>query len=299
MRFGVTVAGGCNGNASTNQPILTYPEGILLGYNNTLYVGNASGKFLVFELNNRAGRILTSFSGQPARLSLYENTSNIYLTVPDVNLAYIWPTNQIIPPNGISYNNCSMEWLSHPNGIAVDSVGNVYISSLPCNWVTKWAPNATTGTLAAGSPIGAAGSDNQSLDVPRDLAIDETNSFMYVSDGNNNRIQRFVLGGSGIGVTVAGGNGPGFANNQLNTPRGIFLSRVDGSLYIADTSNHRIQKWESNATFGITIAGSSTGIAGNASYLLNQPIDLAIDDEENYLYVSDSTNNRIQRFSLH
>jgi hypothetical protein len=58
----------------------------------------------------------------------------------------------------------------------------------------------------------------------------------------NNRIQRFVLGGSGIGVTVAGGNGQGSANNQLNQPIGIFLSRLDGSLYIADTYNNRIQK---------------------------------------------------------
>jgi DNA-binding beta-propeller fold protein YncE len=175
-------------------------------------------------------------------LFLDENISNIYLIVPVVGLAYIWPTNQTIPPNGISYTNCSLEWLYYPAGITVDSVGNVYFSSTFCNWVTKWAPKAASGTLVAGSPIGVQGSDNPSLWGPHALALDEPNSFIYVADMGNNRIQRFVLGGSGIGVTVAGGNGQGSANNQLNQPIGIFLSRLDGSLYIADTYNNRIQK---------------------------------------------------------
>jgi sugar lactone lactonase YvrE len=134
---------------------------------------------------------------------------------------------------------------------------------------------------------------------PYGLALDESNSFLYVVDRYNNRIQRFVLGGSGIGVTVAGGNGQGSAANQLSNPAGICLSRLDGSLYIADDSNNRIQKWVQNATSGTTIAGSPNGISGSTPYLLNSPFGVAIDDEENYLYVSDIVNNRIQRFPLH
>jgi sugar lactone lactonase YvrE len=192
-----------------------------------------------------------------------------------------------------------MNWLYLPTGIVVDSVGNVYISSYYCCWITKWAPNATSGTLVAGSSTGTPGGNSLSLYGAYGLALDEPNSFIYVADLYNNRIQRFVLGGSGIGVTVAGGNGAGSAANQLNSPYDIYLSRLDGSLYITDSSNNRIQKWQKNATSGITVAGSSSGISGRTPYLLQTPIALTMDYDENYLYVVDSANNRIQRFSLY
>ncbi|CAF2813417.1 unnamed protein product [Rotaria sp. Silwood2] len=299
MSFGVTIAGGCNGNSSTNQTILSAQADILLGYNNTLYVGDNTNQLYMFHLNNRTGQALRSFGSWPSFLVLDNKTSNIYITIMYAHLAYIWPTNKTIPPSGISYSNCSMNWLYFPTGIAVDSLGNVYISSYSCNWITKWAPNATSGTLVAGSSSGTAGSDSLSLNVPYGLALDEFNSYIYVADRSNHRIQRFALNGSGVGVTVAGGNGSGLAANKLFRPTDLYISRLDGSVYIADCYNNRIQKWQKNATFGVTIAGSSMGIAGRTPYLLSFAYGLAVDYEENYLYVSDSNNNRIQRFSLH
>jgi len=299
MPFGITIAGGCDGNSSANQTILYTPADIILGSNNTLYVGDNANRLLVFDLNTRTGRMLTNFSSWPRFLFLDNRTSNIYITFWVMNIGYIWPTNETIPSNGITNPNCSMYWLYNPGGIVVDSVGNIYISSWACNWVTKWAPNANNGTVVAGSSLGLLGNDSLSLNAPYGIALDESNSFLYVADRYNHRIQRFVLGGSGIGVTIAGGNGQGTAANQLNYPTDIHLSRLDGSLYIADYDNSRIQKWQMNATFGITIAGSPNGVAGNTPYLLNRTYGLAIDYEENYLYVSDSSNDRIQRFSLH
>jgi DNA-binding beta-propeller fold protein YncE len=299
MPFGITVVGRCNGNASTNQTILLGPAGISLGYNNTLYVEDATDQLFVFEINNLTGRVLGSFTGWPAFLFFDNRTSNVYISTYRENLVYIWPTNQTIPPSGISYNNCSMYGLYVPTGIIVDSVGNVYIASSFCNRVTKWAPNATIGTLVVGSATGSSGSDSLSFFEPFGLALDESNSFLYVVDAYNYRIQRFVLGGSGIGVTVAGGNGQGSAANQFNLPTGIYVSRLDGSLYIADFYGNRIQKWVQNATFGTTVAGNPNGTSGSTPYLLNSPFGIAIDDGENYLYVADTANSRIQRFSLH
>jgi DNA-binding beta-propeller fold protein YncE len=105
--------------------------------------------------------------------------------------------------------------------------------------------------------------------------------------------------GSLSGVTVAGGNSFGTAPNQLNHPTSIYVSKLDGSVYVCDNYNNRIQKWQKNATNGTTVAGSSNGTAGSTPYLLNNPYGIAIDDQENYIYVSDSSNNRVQRFSLH
>jgi len=297
MSFGTTVAGGCNGSTSTNQTTLSNQGGVMLDYNNTLYVGDHTNRFFAFEFNNRTGRVLTSYSNWIAFSFLDNRTSHIYITIFMANLVYIWPTNATIPPNGISQSTCSRNWVYAPAGIAVDSSGNVYIASYSCNWVMKWAPNAINGTIVAGSASGSPGSDSLSLYAPNGLALDESNSFLYVVDRNNHRVQRYVLG-SLSGVTVAGGNGAGTAANQFYGPTDIYLSKLDGSLYICDCYNSRIQKWQKNATNGTTVAGSSYGISGITPYLLNQPYGITIDNQQNYLYVSDGVNNRIQRFSL-
>ncbi|CAF4499771.1 unnamed protein product [Rotaria socialis] len=45
------------------------------------------------------------------------------------------------------------------------------------------------------------------------------------------------------GATVAGGNGVGSALNQLSHPEGLFMDG-DAAIYIADTWNDRVVKWE-------------------------------------------------------
>jgi hypothetical protein len=44
------------------------------------------------------------------------------------------------------------------------------------------------------------------------------------------------------GITVAGGNGEGSAANQFSYPTGLFVD-ASGNIYVADSYNHRIQKW--------------------------------------------------------
>lgn len=46
------------------------------------------------------------------------------------------------------------------------------------------------------------------------------------------------------GVTVAGLSGEsGSASFTLRAPRGIFISRPDDTLYVADAGNHRVMKF--------------------------------------------------------
>lgn len=67
-----------------------------------------------------------------------------------------------------------------------------------------------------------------------------------------------------------------------------------GNIYVADRHNHRIQFFLLNQVNGMTIAGK-TGINGNNSTLLNEPLDVALDNQLN-LYVADWLNHRIQKF---
>lgn len=298
VRRGVTVAGGCNGSASTNQTVLAWPADVLLAPNDTLYVANYDGRVLAFDKNKRTSRTLATFGNWSTFMYLDNRTSELYVSVLDLDRVYVLPSNRTIPPNGTWTGVCLSNRIRFPTVVITDSTGNAYISSTGCNHVLKWARNASNGTVVAGLSGGVAGSNAQSLSGPYGLALDELNGFLYVADRNNHRIQRFYTNGSSTGVTIAGGNGLGINSNQLNGPTEILLSKVDAALYIADRMNNRVQKWFLNASSGITVAGSTTGLVGQTAFLMNGAYAIALNEDESYLYVTDTNNIRIQRYQL-
>ncbi len=97
------------------------------------------------------------------------------------------------------------------------------------------------------------------------------------------------------GEVVAGGNGTGNGDDQLNSPEGICLDK-NGNLYIADQGNNRIEKYNPGYNAGSTIAGNRRGKRGDSAYLLSAPQDVFVDSSNN-VFVADSYNNRIQKFT--
>lgn len=90
-------------------------------------------------------------------------------------------------------------------------------------------------------------------------------------------------------ITVSmfiGGKGRGFG--QFDRPRGIAIDR-SGNILVADTYNHRIQKFSSKGIYM-----ESIGSFGQEGGQLNEPNGIAIDKEGN-LYITDSLNHRIQQ----
>ena len=92
--------------------------------------------------------------------------------------------------------------------------------------------------------------------------------------------------------TVAGGNGQGNALNQINYANGIFVDSSN-NVYVADTDNHRIVKWEPGATEGVVVAGGNG--QGDALNQLYEPQDIYIDSSGN-IYISDKGNHRILKW---
>lgn len=125
----------------------------------------------------------------------------------------------------------------------------------------------------------------------------DPNDDLFVNDLTTSTIIFYPLNttNSSTGTIVAGNGTPGFAPDQLNYPRGIFVDD-NRSLYIADYENHRIQKWTYGASFGVTVAGNGECSADTLRQLCH-PIFVAVDSNRN-IYTVDSRFTRIVRWAL-
>jgi sugar lactone lactonase YvrE len=95
------------------------------------------------------------------------------------------------------------------------------------------------------------------------------------------------------GITVAGGNGFGTANNQLYSASGVAVDAA-GNVYVADQFNARVQKWAPGATTGVLVAGGNG--QGSAANQLDHPTYIQLDASGN-IYIADQKNNRIQKWA--
>ena len=86
------------------------------------------------------------------------------------------------------------------------------------------------------------------------------------------------------------GGGEGDAKRQFNVPSGIAIAD-DNYVYVADTNNHRIQKFDSEGEF-IVMWGSH----GSGKNNFIQPTGIEV-DENGLIFVADKNNHRIQVFS--
>jgi sugar lactone lactonase YvrE len=88
-------------------------------------------------------------------------------------------------------------------------------------------------------------------------------------------------------------------HNSLNDPSGMDLD-AQGNLYVADTLNHRIQKFDNDGQFLVTWGSEGSG-DGQFNFIWGDPNhnlalgDVAIDGQGN-VYVADGGNARIQKF---
>jgi len=81
------------------------------------------------------------------------------------------------------------------------------------------------------------------------------------------------------------GSGPG----QFTTPRGVAVDGT-GNVYVADSGNHRIQKFDAAGTHLLTWGGQ-----GNGPGQFQEPWSVAV-AEDGRVYVADTWNHRIQVF---
>lgn len=211
-----------------------------------------------------------------------------------------------------------------PQGMASGETGIYFISDTGNNVIRMINMSSGNVTTVAGS--GAQGSNdgvsaNAQFNGPRGIAIDSTGKILYVADTGNNRLRKIVLTNNassssyyGTVTTIAGSDwgttssitssGMYGADARFKYPEGIAVDDL-GTIYVADTQNHRILKifdnnetnsneadnWNVTIVAGMGVSGFDNGTGDMSKF--NGPRDLIV-GEGSAIYVSDTGNNAIR-----
>jgi uncharacterized protein (TIGR03663 family) len=102
----------------------------------------------------------------------------------------------------------------------------------------------------------------------------------------------YAQGWQDVAAVQAFGSGIGSGPGQFQSPQGIAVAE-DGSIYVADSLNHRIQKFDRNGQYVASIGGP---VGSNQPGFFTEPWDVAA-APDGTIYVADTWNHRVQQLS--
>jgi DNA-binding beta-propeller fold protein YncE len=193
---------------------------------------------------------------------------------------------------------------NRPNGIAVDSDGNLVVADTGNQTIRRIGPDRRVSTIAGRA--GSAGStdgrgEEARFNQPRGVAVD-SKGVVYVADTGNHVIRK--ISATGDVTTLAGAAGQfGSADGEGREARfyGPAALAVDeaGTLWVADSSNDTIRKITPDGVV-TTVAGrprevgSQDGVGAEARF--SYPCGIAV-DRAGVIFISDSANRLIRRMT--
>jgi DNA-binding CsgD family transcriptional regulator/sugar lactone lactonase YvrE len=210
----------------------------------------------------------------------------------------------------------SQAQLNMPQGLAVDSAGNVYIADTLNNRIRRVDVAGTITTVAGTGEAGYSGDGKLArevrLNLPTGLAIGFGDT-LFIADTGNNVIRQ--IGANGSIHTVAGTGEAGYRGDAgravdavLHAPGGLAFDG-EGNLYIADTLNQRIRRVDVNGQIGTVAGTGASGYLGDGGpatvaelNLATNPLEgigeaLAVDSRGD-VFIADALNRRVRRLDV-
>lgn len=149
-------------------------------------------------------------------------------------------------------------------GVAVDTLGNIYVSDSNNHAIRKITPTGVVSTFAGGDPSqrGRGNADGLGsaarFSDPRQLAIDASNN-LYVADYGNHNIRKITP--AGLVTTIAGQGSAGVVDGlgtsaKFDNPYAIAVDKATGNVYTADYDGYTVRR--------ITPAGVVSTVVGTA-----------------------------------
>ncbi len=188
-----------------------------------------------------------------------------------------------------------------PQGLVVDSSGNIFVSDL--NTIRKVTPGGVVTTIAGTAASGGIDGTGAAARfyAPTGLAFDSAGNLL-VMDGGNSAIRRIAATGT---VTTLARNGLGFVAGSIGTGTQLFVVSqssvaVDaaGTLYVGGHDYPIVYAISAAGVVSAFAGGQTSGFADGvgAAAKFSGPVDFSFDAAGN-LYVTDNLGTAIRRIT--
>ena len=333
-----TAIGGGPNDIPALQADINGPVGVALDASGNLYITsylgnrvykmNTSGTLTVVAGTGVAGYAGDGAMGGAANALLngpygiaVDSAGNIYVSDYHNDVVReIDTTNTITTIAGVqgqcNYNGdgapATTLHLCEPEGLALDTSGNLYIGNTGNCRVRKLVLSTDTISTYAGTGTCGYSGDNgpatsAKLDLPAGVAVDNAGD-VFIADYDSYRI-REVASSTGIITTIAGNGtdgykgdgGPAISAEIGHVDLGIAVNSAGTTVTIGDFSNNVVRQFTVGGDIN-TVAGTGSasfcGDGGQAtSACLHEPEGIVV-ASSGIIYVADYLNNRVREFTV-